>query len=417
MKKLVFTVVALLACVLGASADQMHFKVDDLWFSTLSEEQLAEYNLPENSVAVIRPPMLPQYTQEEITVPATVEYDGTEYVVGAFQMWVFGECENLRKLNFETRSVSLRMSVANCPQLEEVALPSGLKVVGGFHNCPSLREIELPQGLEKICDNSFSEMGLRHVVIPASVEEIGSYCFTDIPLDVLEFEGGKYIFDYSFSNLGGALSVVRFPTVLRTICFGAFRDNDFEEVWFSDNADGEPLKIDYAAFNDTGVKRIYCNCRTVPEMFGPEIHNYVGENHPYDPSSGEPPAVFPFKNEAKGISTVGDLKNITLYVPYGCREMYAAHHFWTNFNIEESDFKAGVSLKEAGSNGVTVRCGDGNITVYGLSAGNRVNVYTPAGTMAAIISADSDGVAEIRLTPGIYVVKTGDYAAKVVVNQ
>lgn len=86
MKKLVFTVVVLLACVLGASADQMHFKVDDLWFSTLSEEQLAEYNLPENSVAVIRPPMQPQYTQEEITVPATVEYDGTEYVVGAFQV-------------------------------------------------------------------------------------------------------------------------------------------------------------------------------------------------------------------------------------------------------------------------------------------------------------------------------------------
>ena len=70
-----------------------------------------------------------------------------------------------------------------CSALETVSIPSGVKSINdyAFAYCRNLVSADLPDGLEYIGNSAFYETGMKSIVIPDTVTELGvaafSYCF------------------------------------------------------------------------------------------------------------------------------------------------------------------------------------------------------------------------------------------------
>ena len=70
-----------------------------------------------------------------------------------------------------------------CSALETVSIPSGVKFInnGAFNACTNLVSADLPDGLEHIGIGAFDSSGLKSIVIPDTVTELGenafNYCF------------------------------------------------------------------------------------------------------------------------------------------------------------------------------------------------------------------------------------------------
>ena len=70
-----------------------------------------------------------------------------------------------------------------CSSLETVSIPSGVKSINyyAFAYCRNLASADLPDGLEYIGNSAFYETGMKSIVIPDTVTELGegafSYCF------------------------------------------------------------------------------------------------------------------------------------------------------------------------------------------------------------------------------------------------
>ena len=82
------------------------------------------------------------------------------------------------------------------------------------------------------------------------------------------------------------------------------------------------------------------------------------------------------------------------------------------YNIVFTTDDASSSVNDVEASGAAVRGAEGSIVVEGFAG--RVNVYTVDGRLAA--SAQVDGEATITVAAGLYVVRTGEKAVKVVVK-
>jgi len=105
---------------------------------------------------------------KEIILPSTLEYIGNR----AFSYTAITEIvipEGITELE--------EFTFMGCEKLSKVTLPSTLKTVGGFKDCTSLHTLELPDGLDMISRQAFMESGLKFLVIPDSVNEIGEDAF------------------------------------------------------------------------------------------------------------------------------------------------------------------------------------------------------------------------------------------------
>ena len=96
----------------------------------------------------------------------------------------FDYCKKLEKLDF-SHCTQLK-TIGNgafdgCEKLEKLDFShcAQLKVIGNeaFDGCEKLNEVKLPSHLKRIGDKAFADCVLRNVVIPDSVEEIGTDAF------------------------------------------------------------------------------------------------------------------------------------------------------------------------------------------------------------------------------------------------
>ena len=84
----------------------------------------------------------------------------------------------------------------------------------------------------------------------------------------------------------------------------------------------------------------------------------------------------------------------------------------TNYIVGFTTNQVSSSVNDVEANGAAVRGAEGAIVVEGFAG--RVNVYTVDGRLAA--SAQIDGEATITVAAGLYVVRAGEKAVKVVVK-
>lgn len=95
-------------------------------------------------------------------------------------------CSNCKNLKRVVMPASLKFIQANsfnfCTSLSEVVFMEGSELIliedGAFRSCLSLQEIVLPNSLRRIGHHAFHRCDLQSVRIPASVNAMGSYCFS-----------------------------------------------------------------------------------------------------------------------------------------------------------------------------------------------------------------------------------------------
>lgn len=98
------------------------------------------------------------------------------------QDFAFSLCDSLRFVQIPKglkRIPANFVSYSNV--LEEVTLPNGITEIGSdaFSICTKLHKINLPEGLQKIEARAFSYCNLDSLILPTTLLEIGSQCFTD----------------------------------------------------------------------------------------------------------------------------------------------------------------------------------------------------------------------------------------------
>lgn len=171
----------------------------------------------------------------EITVPATVSYEGKTYRVTAIAAEAF-------YFNMKTTSITL---------------PEGLETIGGsaFFFASGIKTLHIPDSVKTIGSMAFSGVSNAPLNIPASVEFIGDSAFSgsgvvngDLP------EGLTYLGDKAFSNCTGLTSIT-LPSTVETygpnIFYGC---SNVTYVELPQNMEKIPNGLLWSC---TGLKRIY----------------------------------------------------------------------------------------------------------------------------------------------------------------
>ncbi len=117
---------------------------------------------------------------KEVELPETVKYMDES-------VFAFSKIEKV--MLPETIAEIPEMCFYGCGNLKEVVLPEATKTIkaNAFSNCTSLENIYLPYGIENIEGAAFHCAGIKSVVIPDSVKNIGNYAFGYYSADDIEF--------------------------------------------------------------------------------------------------------------------------------------------------------------------------------------------------------------------------------------
>lgn len=118
-----------------------------------------------------------------VTIPATVNYNGRNYSVFSIGSLAFAACPDLLSVNIEAQIKLIEESAfAGCSNLSEIIFPNTLINIGNgaFSECVSLTNLELPNSLLIIGDVAFYGCAtLQEVTIPDSVYTIGDGAFAN----------------------------------------------------------------------------------------------------------------------------------------------------------------------------------------------------------------------------------------------
>ena len=369
----------------------------------------------------------------DVTIPATVAYNGMTYRVTSIGEHAFYDCSNLASIVIPEGVTSIRdYAFYDCSSLTSIVIPKGLTSIGNsaFHDCSSLASITLPESLTSIGEHAFSFCSsLTSIVIPDGVTSIGENAFSDCgSLASITFsesltsigknaffncralasivipDGVTTIEYYTFGSCSGLTSIT-IPEGVTSIGDGAFDScSSLASITIPEGV----TSIGYYAFRD---------CSSLASITLPESLTSIGWRAFYGCISLQA-----IHSRAITPPTCGtycfysvDKTSCTLYVPKGMLEAYKAADEWKDFvDIVEEEY-TGIEEVGADSAGqaVITACGDG-IVVENLPAGTTVTVYILSGTVV-YEGVASGSRTELTLPAGhLYLVKCGPTVTKVI---
>lgn len=171
----------------------------------------------------------------EITVPATVSYEGKTYRVTAIAAEAF-------YFNMKTTSVTL---------------PDGLETIGGsaFFFASGIKTLHIPDSVKTIGAMAFNYVSNAALNIPASIEFIGDSAFSGSGVVGGDFpEGLTYIGEKAFLNCKG-LTAITLPSTVETYGANIFYGcSNVTYVELPQNMEKIPNGLLWSC---TGLKRIY----------------------------------------------------------------------------------------------------------------------------------------------------------------
>ena len=118
----------------------------------------------------------------KVVIPATVEYNGTEYAVTSIGNQAFRDCSSLTTITLPNSITSIQdLAFCNCSSLTTITLPNSIMSIGSgaFRDCSSLTTITLPNSITSIGSGAFSGCSsLTTITLPNSITSIGSSAFS-----------------------------------------------------------------------------------------------------------------------------------------------------------------------------------------------------------------------------------------------
>ncbi len=172
MKKLILLSAAFLYAVLAYPAYILSKDANgnDMWFETTSAA----------TVEVVMQQSLS--TDGAIAIPATITDNGTTYTVTSICTGAFSFTDITSVSIPNTVTVIGKEAFAQCLQLTSVSIGNGVTEIKDdtFNNCTSLTSIDLGNSLTHIRSGAFHLCPVPVLVIPASVEYIGSNNFDEL---------------------------------------------------------------------------------------------------------------------------------------------------------------------------------------------------------------------------------------------
>ena len=223
--------------------------------------------------------------------------------------------------------------------LESVSLPSTLKLldIGAFLGCTSLKHVEMKEGLDSIGLSVFTYcLSLEDCHLPASLRAMGYghgnlnslQAFSTaqgseyiVAKDgVLFSDGGKTLLQYPAGKPDTTYEVPEGTVKLSAWSFEAVQE--LESIILPASVE----EIGTWIFANTHcLKHIYCKSQTPPDKIGGWWLK----------------ASAPIRPDDAALSAYDIYKEVTVHVPFGCKEIYAIAPAWKDFNIVE-DINTGI---------------------------------------------------------------------------
>ena len=193
---------------------------------------------------------------KKISIPSTVQYVGSEYY-GAFE-----NVANLEEIIVDENNPYLcsidgvlynkdKTTLIVYPANKDAKtynIPDGVTTIQclAFGFAKNLEEVNIPNTVMTIQDSAFAQSSIKNLVIPESVEDMGSYvCYKCTNLEALEMNGSAYIDLKAFMgceklktvNIGGDCTLIRGDafrdcTSLENVNFETFNVISIEEEAF-----------------------------------------------------------------------------------------------------------------------------------------------------------------------------------------
>lgn len=274
------------------------------------------------------------WTYSEATQTLTISGNGNMRNLSLFGS-IFPYHSDIKKVVIESGVTSIGdHAFDGCSSLSSVTIPSSVTSIGdfAFYGCHSLTSIAIPNNVTSIGFSAFESCsGLTSITIPNSVTSIGKFAFesckglisVSIPNSLTSIEEGTF---YGCSSL---ISVT-IPNSVTNIGYNAFRGcSSLTSVTFGNNV----AIIGEQAFS---------GCWSLTSITIPHSVTSIG-GWAFSSSRSLLTDVYCLATDVPKTSSISfdSPSKITLHVPEGCAEKYAAATPWKNFKqIKEfkSDF-------------------------------------------------------------------------------
>ena len=159
----------LMACM-SVGAFAYDAKIDGIYYAFYGE----------NATVTYRDQNYNSYSGE-VVIPATVEYNGTEYAVTSIGHRAFYGCSSLTTITLPNSITSIGSEAfCDCSSLTTITLPNSITSIGNqaFAGCSSLTTITLPNSVTSIGSYTFCYCSsLTTITLPNSITSIDSYAF------------------------------------------------------------------------------------------------------------------------------------------------------------------------------------------------------------------------------------------------
>ncbi len=389
------------------SVGQTPIAIDNISIATIpsATDYPLTYVLNNDGTAVVA--MCDPTYSGELTIPASIWYDGRTYSVTAIGENAFNQC-NITSLDipnsvttigtyaffycYSLTSVTLPENLtaiedytfSGCESLAAITIPNNVQSIGegAFADCYNLTSVAIGSGVTSIAYFAFGNCGnLTSLTIPSSVTDIASYAFWGTrALTSIVVENGNAVYDsrnncnaiiHTASNtlVHGCQSTI-IPESVIYIGDGAFSQCD---NLVSITIPSSVLSIGTDAFYccdnlssvdlGEGVQTIgsyaFDGCYTLTSVTIPASVTSIGSWAFYNCSNivmegTTPPQIYSstFNSDA------------SIWVPCTAVETYQTADYWNELNIQGSSYAVTLSATEGGSAQITYSdCATNTVTI------------------------------------------------------